>query len=52
MKNKTIANVSRLVTWIMLLMVSAVSAANGDYDLSWSTIDGGGNVSGGGSYEY
>jgi hypothetical protein len=37
---------------ILLLLVSSVSAAtlDGDYDLSWWTVDGGGETSTGGGY--
>jgi hypothetical protein len=34
----------------MLLIVSAESGANGHYELSWYTIDGGGGRSSGGPY--
>jgi hypothetical protein len=47
---KTIAGVHRLAVWIMLLMILAGSNANGQYKLSWYTIDGGGGRSIGGQY--
>ena len=34
----------------LLVPVSASAQSGGDYDLSWSTIDGGGGTSTGGSY--
>lgn len=46
-KRKTIAGISRSAVWIMLLMISA---ASGQYELSWYTIDGGGGQSSGGAY--
>ncbi len=50
MKRKTIAGVSKLVVWIMLFTILVASTASGQYDLSWSTIDGGGGTSSGGPY--
>jgi len=50
MKRKIITDVDRLVVWIILLVVSAAATAHGDYELSWSTIDGGGGKSSGGPY--
>jgi hypothetical protein len=50
MKQKAIADMSRLIVWIMLLVISAASRANGQYELSWYTIDGGGGTSSGGPY--
>jgi len=50
MKKKTIGDISRLAIWIMLLMISVASTASGQYELSWSTIDGGGGTSSGGTY--
>ena len=47
---KTIAGIHRLAVWIMLLMVLAGPSANGQYKLSWYTIDGGGGISSGGPY--
>jgi len=47
---KTIAGVHRLAVWIMLLMLFAGSGANGQYKLSWYTIDGGGGRSIGGDF--
>jgi len=46
-KRKTRAGISRSAVWIMLLMISA---ASGQYELSWYTIDGGGGQSSGGAY--
>jgi hypothetical protein len=51
MKNKTIASLARLAVLTMLLMVLAESNANGQYELSWHTIDGGGGRSSSGPYE-
>jgi len=34
----------------LLLPAAALAQSGGGYDLSWSTIDGGGGVSAGGSY--
>jgi len=50
MKNKTIASIARLAVSTMLLMVLAESIANGQYELSWYTIDGGGGRSSGGDF--
>ncbi len=37
--------------FVCLLLVSpAIAQSGGDYDLSWSTIDGGGGTSSGGTY--
>ena len=35
---------------LILLAQGAFAQSGGDYDLSWSTVDGGGGTSGGGSY--
>jgi hypothetical protein len=35
---------------MLLLISSALAQSGGDYDLSWSTIDGGGGTSSGGPY--
>ena len=51
MKKKTIAAVDRLTVSIVLLIVLIGSSANGQYELSWYTIDGGGGTSSGGPYE-
>jgi hypothetical protein len=51
MKNKTIASIARLAVSTMLLIVLAEAGANGQYELSWYTIDGGGGRSSSGSYE-
>ena len=50
MKKKAIAAVDRLTVSIVLLVLIG-SIANGQYELSWYTIDGGGGVSSGGPYE-
>ncbi|MHC4478758.1 MAG: hypothetical protein ACYTEL_24255 [Planctomycetota bacterium] len=54
MKKKTIANSRGLAFCVTLFVVSLVSGAvaqsGGPYDLTWSTIDGGGGQSSGGSY--
>ena len=50
MKNNTIASIARLAISTMLLIVLAGSSANGQYELSWYTIDGGGGRSSGGPY--
>ena len=50
MKNKTIASIIRLAVSTILLILLADSIANGQYELSWYTIDGGGGRSIGGPY--
>ncbi|MHC4642752.1 MAG: hypothetical protein ACYS32_14000 [Planctomycetota bacterium] len=50
MTRKTKAGGNQLAVWIMLLMVLAESSTNGQYELSWYTIDGGGRRSSGGQY--
>jgi hypothetical protein len=50
MTKKTITDTYRLVVWIMMLVVSAAVTAQGDYEIVWSTIDGGGGQSSGGPY--
>ncbi len=40
----------RSTVWILLLVILAASAAHGQYELSWYTIDGGGGRSSGGQY--
>ena len=51
MKKKTIGDISRLAVWtILLVSVSAMGQTGGQYELSWSTIDGGGGTSSGGPY--
>jgi len=51
MKNrKTKASKHRLAVWIVLFVMSVASAASGQYELSWYTIDGGGGQSSGGAY--
>jgi hypothetical protein len=49
-KKKTIIGIPRLSAWIMLLSISVAPVANGQYEISWSTIDAGGGLSSGGSY--
>jgi hypothetical protein len=51
MKKKTITDIRRLLVWVMLLIVLAESSANGQYEVSWYTIDGGGGRSSGKPYE-
>jgi len=50
-KNKTIATGPWLSVLMMVLVFLMVCSAKGDYELSWKTIDGGGGISSGGSYE-
>ena len=50
MKNKKIASIARLAVSTMLLIVLAESKANGQYEISWYTIDGGGGRSSGGDF--
>ena len=50
MKEKTTPAKAGLAVVIMLLTVSFGSIASGDYEISWSTIDGGGGTSSGGTY--
>ena len=47
---KALTGMHRLAVWIMLLIVLAGPSANGQYELSWYTIDGGGGRSIGGPY--
>ncbi len=42
--------ITLLVVWL-LMAAPASSQTGGDYDLSWSTVDGGGGVSSGGQYK-
>jgi hypothetical protein len=42
MRKNTITDISRLNVWIILLMMLEASAAGGQYEIIWSTIDGGG----------
>ena len=49
-KRKTITDIHRLTVRMVLFMVSAASAASGQYELSQYTIDGGGGMSSGGTY--
>ncbi|MHC4112084.1 MAG: hypothetical protein ACYSUY_13500 [Planctomycetota bacterium] len=50
-KKKTMTGMFSLTVWIVLLVILAVSAASGQYELSWYTIDGGGGQSAGGQYK-
>jgi len=50
MNSKTIASITRLAVSTMLLIVLAESSTNGQYEISWYTIDGGGGTSRGGPY--
>ena len=50
MKNKTIASIARLAVSTILLITLVESIANGQYEISWYTIDGGGGRSTGGQY--
>jgi len=50
MKKKTITDIHRSLIWVMLLIVLAESSANGQYEVNWYTIDGGGGQSSGGPY--
>ena len=45
---KNTGRVALLVCWV--LVSCAIAQSGGQYDLSWSTIDGGGGVSSGGPY--
>jgi len=47
-KNKTI--MCLLSIWVMPLVLLIVSAAGGQYEINWSTIDGGGGRSSGGGF--
>ena len=43
----------RYITWILLvavLLLSGMARANGPYEVTWYTIDGGGGTSSGGQY--
>ncbi len=50
MKNRTIAFIAWLAISTMLLLVLAESNTNGQYEISWYTIDGGGGRSSGGDF--
>lgn len=50
MKKKIATGTSWCVALTMLLVVLGVSAAGSQFELSWSTIDGGGGMSRGGQY--
>ncbi len=46
---------TRIMRWLLLLFAlvvvsSALAQSGGDYELSWTTIDGGGGMSRGGAY--
>ena len=50
-KHKAIGTIARLAVLIILLVsVSAMGQTGGQYELVWSTIDGGGGTSSGGPY--
>jgi hypothetical protein len=49
-KKTTITGIPRLAIRVTLLMILCCSSAIGRYEISWSTIDGGGGVSSGGQY--
>ena len=51
MKNKTIASIAPLTVSIISLIVLTGSIANGQFELNWYTIDGGGGRSSGGPYK-
>ena len=48
---KTFVPKNIFVLFVMCIIVSAFGQVGGDYILTWSTIDGGGGVSSGGTYE-
>jgi len=50
MKNIRIASIARLAVSTILLFTLVESIANGQYEISWYTIDGGGGRSTGGQY--
>ena len=50
-KRKTITGMFPSTVWTLLLVILAASAASGQYELSWYTIDGGGGLSTGGQYK-
>jgi hypothetical protein len=50
MKNKSTALISQLAVSIIFLAILTCQTANGQYELSWYTIDGGGGRSTGGSF--
>ena len=45
-RNLTIA----LILTLLIFSATALAQSGGDYDLTWSTIDGGGGASSGGDY--
>jgi len=49
-KEQAITGMFRSTVWVLLLVMLAVSAAGGQYELSWYTIDGGGGRSNGGDF--
>lgn len=50
MKKKAIVSICGWAVSIVVLIVLVSSSANGQYELSWYTIDGGGGRSSGGPY--
>ena len=50
-KRKTITGMFPSTVWTLLLVILAASAASGQYELSWFTIDAGGGQSTGGQYK-
>ena len=48
--NKTIEAIARPGIWIILLTMFVSSTVNGEYEINWYTIDGGGGRSSGGPY--
>ena len=50
MKKKMITGITRCVALMMVLVMWTQSAGADRYELNWSTIDGGGGKSSGGSY--
>jgi hypothetical protein len=50
MDKRTLGDISRNAVWIILSVTLCYSVAKGQYEISWSTVNGGG-VSGGGDYE-
>jgi hypothetical protein len=49
-KEQMITGTFRSTVWVLLFVMLAASAAGGQYELSWYTIDGGGGRSTGGPY--
>ena len=56
MHNKNVGLTTRPIVWMMFLLALSVivppawAQTGGDYDLHWSTVDGGGGVSTGAAY--